>query len=98
MATEEVTISKSGVDGLKVREELLGMTVSLQVIGRSRIQNIRACGRHREGFRRIPVDVYSLNQLLRKDFRQLMQQSGCLKEVGSDGWNDRNGDRSLTEV
>ena len=37
MATEEVTISKSGVDGLKVREELLGVTVSLQVIGRSRI-------------------------------------------------------------
>ena len=85
MATEEVTISKSGVDGLKVREELLGMTVSLQVIGRSMIQNIRACGRHREGFRRIPVDVCSLNQLLPKDFRQLMQGSGCLKQVDSDG-------------
>ena len=85
MATEEVTISISGVDGLKGREELLGVTVTLQVIGRSRTQNIRACHRCREEFLRIPVDVYSLNQLLRKDFRQLMQQSGCLKEVGSDG-------------
>ena len=85
MATEEVTISISGVGGLKGREELLGVTVTLQVIGRSRIQNIRACGRHREEFRRIPVDVCSLNQLLRKDFRQLMQESGCLKQVDSDG-------------
>jgi hypothetical protein len=85
MATEEVTISISGVDGLKGREELLGVTVTLQEIGRSWIQNIRVCRRCREEFLRIPVDVYSLNQLLRKDFRQLMQQSGCLKEVGSDG-------------
>lgn len=85
MATEEVIISISGVGGLKGREELLGVTVTLQVIGRSRIQNIRACGRYREEFRRIPVEVCSLNQLLRKDFRQLMQESGCLKQVDSDG-------------
>jgi len=40
MATEEVTISISGVGGLKGREELLGVTVTLEVIGRSRIQDI----------------------------------------------------------
>lgn len=75
-------------------EELLG----LPAIHRSRIQYIRSPGRRHREFQRIPVDVCSLNQLLRKDFRQLMQESGCLRQVDSDGKDDRDGDRTLTEV
>ena len=89
----------SGVVGRRGRDELFGVTEALPASERCfRTANIRSANLSCRDFERIPVDVCSLNQLLRKGFRHVMDESECLRQVDSDGRNVRDGDRTLTEV